>query len=183
MVKLLQEDLIKLGYGDIVGELDGIEGAKTIKAVRQFQEDNELVIDGIAGPKTKKAIEMWKTKVGLYGTRNFTIKEFRSPDTNSLPKEGMCPKLLMGLEFLRWRLGNRPMVINSGYRTKEFNKRVGGISNSNHLKGLAADIVVKGVAASEVHKQAVHIFNGVGKYKNFTHVDTAMARVHFTGKY
>lgn len=34
---------------------------------------------------------------------------------------------------------NRPININSGYRTAEHNKKVGGVSNSLHLKGLAVD--------------------------------------------
>lgn len=35
---------------------------------------------------------------------------------------------------------NKPIYINSGYRCKELNKAVGGVSNSYHLKGMAADI-------------------------------------------
>ncbi|MCQ2129191.1 MAG: D-Ala-D-Ala carboxypeptidase family metallohydrolase [Bacteroidaceae bacterium] len=33
-----------------------------------------------------------------------------------------------------------PIIITSGYRPKELNKVVGGVPNSWHLKGLAADI-------------------------------------------
>lgn len=40
-------------------------------------------------------------------------------------------------EFRVWY--NRIMNITSGYRTKAFNAKVGGVSNSYHLKGLAAD--------------------------------------------
>lgn len=35
---------------------------------------------------------------------------------------------------------NKPIFINSGYRCKELNKAVGGVSSSYHLKGMAADI-------------------------------------------
>ena len=34
---------------------------------------------------------------------------------------------------------NRPINITSGYRTKDFNKKIGGVSNSLHLKQLAID--------------------------------------------
>lgn len=34
----------------------------------------------------------------------------------------------------------KPMHINSGYRSKELNKAVGGKANSYHLRGQAADI-------------------------------------------
>lgn len=34
----------------------------------------------------------------------------------------------------------KPLIVNSGYRSPELNKKVGGVYNSNHLKGEAADI-------------------------------------------
>ena len=37
-----------------------------------------------------------------------------------------------------------PLVINSGYRSPEVNKRVGGSPTSNHLTGCAVDIRVAG---------------------------------------
>ena len=37
-----------------------------------------------------------------------------------------------------------PLVINSGYRSPEVNKRAGGSSTSNHLTGCAVDIRVSG---------------------------------------
>lgn len=36
--------------------------------------------------------------------------------------------------------GDDPIVINSGFRSPEVNKAVGGVANSNHLKGCAVDI-------------------------------------------
>lgn len=183
MSKFLQQNLVELGYGDIVGSIDGIVGANTINGVRQLQEDKGLVVDGIPGTKTRSAIYQWKKSAGKIGTRNFKIDEFRSPDDGSLPKNGMDSKLLLSLELLRWKLGGKPVVINSGYRTKAFNKQVGGIWNSNHLKGEAADIKVIGVSPKTVQMYAEQIFNGVGRYKNFTHVDTNYRKVHFVGKY
>ena len=41
--------------------------------------------------------------------------------------------------------GSHPIVINSGYRSEEVNKRVGGSPTSNHLTGCAADIRVFGI--------------------------------------
>ena len=37
-----------------------------------------------------------------------------------------------------------PLVVNSGYRSPEVNKRAGGSSTSNHLTGCAVDIHVSG---------------------------------------
>ena len=41
--------------------------------------------------------------------------------------------------------GKAPIVINSGYRSEEVNKKVGGSPTSNHLTGCAADIRVFGI--------------------------------------
>lgn len=46
---------------------------------------------------------------------------------------------LYRLDEIRERYG-KPIIINSGYRCKELNKIVGGKSNSQHLKGEAADL-------------------------------------------
>jgi hypothetical protein len=45
------------------------------------------------------------------------------------------------LEVLRERYG-KPIIINSGYRSPQLNKKIGGVPMSNHLTGCAADIRV-----------------------------------------
>ena len=40
---------------------------------------------------------------------------------------------------------NSPIIINSGYRSPQLNKRVGGVSTSNHLTGCAVDIRCYGI--------------------------------------
>lgn len=39
-----------------------------------------------------------------------------------------------------WDIIDRPIYINSGYRCERLNKAVGGSDNSQHTRGLAADI-------------------------------------------
>lgn len=41
-------------------------------------------------------------------------------------------------------LWGKPIGVNSGYRSPELNRAVGGASNSQHLKGEAADITAGG---------------------------------------
>lgn len=41
-------------------------------------------------------------------------------------------------------LWGKPLVVTSGYRCKELNRMIGGVSNSQHLTGCAADIVTLG---------------------------------------
>lgn len=50
-------------------------------------------------------------------------------------------RLAAFLEQVRAALGNHPMHITSGYRCEALNEAVGGVVNSAHLYGLAADFV------------------------------------------
>lgn len=53
--------------------------------------------------------------------------------------KALCVEVLQPLrDFL-----GKPVVISSGYRCRELNEKVGGVSNSQHLTGEAADIRVK----------------------------------------
>jgi hypothetical protein len=45
---------------------------------------------------------------------------------------------------------NKPLVINSGYRNLLTNKKVGGSSNSQHMRGEALDIEIPGVSNYEL---------------------------------
>ena len=51
-------------------------------------------------------------------------------------------RLTKWLEVLRMRAGT-PIRINSGYRSPQLNKKIGGVPTSNHLTGCAADIRVE----------------------------------------
>lgn len=53
-VKLIQQKLKNWGYYD--GEIDGIYGSATTKAVKKFQTVNGLSVDGIVGKKTAQKI-------------------------------------------------------------------------------------------------------------------------------
>ena len=79
-------------------------------------------------------------------SRNFTLAELvatshpRLQDTPTLDVVQNLQKLCVHvLQPLRNAIG-RPVYINSGYRSKRLNKRVGGVPNSRHLQGKAADI-------------------------------------------
>lgn len=54
-VRRLQETLQQLGLGP--GAVDGVFGAQTEKAVKQYQTDAGLVTDGVVGEKTWAALE------------------------------------------------------------------------------------------------------------------------------
>lgn len=71
---------------------------------------------------------------------HFTLGEFASKDGADLVK--YSTELLALLETLR-SYGGFTVVINSGYRTADYNRAVGGASCSQHVEGTAADITVK----------------------------------------
>ncbi|MDD6894989.1 MAG: D-Ala-D-Ala carboxypeptidase family metallohydrolase [Prevotellaceae bacterium] len=89
-------------------------------------------------------------------TKNFSLEEMLRSDTakrcgiTNKPKaeeetevvenlKALCVEVLQPLrDFL-----GKPVVVSSGYRCRELNEKVGGVSNSQHLTGEAADIRVK----------------------------------------
>jgi len=72
-------------------------------------------------------------------TEYFSLYEFECPCCRRVM---LSPDLFARLNHLRMVI-NRPIYINSGYRCKEENQRVGGVSGSYHLQGMAVDIHVK----------------------------------------
>ena len=81
-------------------------------------------------------------------SKNFSSEEYECPHCHQSP---MDPLLISVLQIIRDHV-KLPIVVNSGYRCPEHNKRVGGVverpdkpgSGSQHLYGRAADIYVPG---------------------------------------
>lgn len=95
----------------------------------------------------------------------------------------IAPRLAMVLETIRTHFG-KPVVINSGYRTPQYNQKVGGAASSQHCYGTAADIAIKGVDPKTVAAFARSLmpdWGGVGTYKTFTHVDVREQRADWKG--
>jgi len=100
----------------------------------------------------------------------FNLSEFTCPCCNLVM---LHPRLLGKLVELR-KILERPVYITSGYRCPKYNQKVGGVPNSYHLIGLAADIKVKDINLIELLEICENIdFNGIGFYekKNFLHLD------------
>ena len=86
-------------------------------------------------------------------TMHFTIEELYASKTakdkgiNNKPSVREMVNLVYlaayVLEPLRKAMGE-PIKIGSGFRCQELNKKVGGVYNSQHLKGQAADIDIQG---------------------------------------
>ena len=111
--------------------------------------------------------------------KHFKVKEFQSKDGH--PVVLIDDVLVTMLDQIRDYFG-KEVIINSGYRTASHNAAVGGVANSQHTLGKAADIVVKGVPPAAVQSYAYDHLNGtVGTYTTFTHIDTRTTVKLFRG--
>lgn len=105
----------------------------------------------------------------------FDSREFASRDGAPSPYGPMNVKqeLVDFLNQLRLRFG-KPLIVTSGYRSPEHNKAVGGVANSYHTQGLAADIRPedqKDLPALWELCRRLNVTGGVGIYDTFVHVD------------
>lgn len=106
-------------------------------------------------------------------SKHFRVREFASKDGSD--KVLIDDDLVTLLENIREAAGGKSITINSGYRSPEHNAAVGGVSNSQHVKGTATDIVVANTDPLTVGQIAEHLLGnrgGIGVYQTFTHVDT-----------
>lgn len=114
-------------------------------------------------------------------TANFRVREFACQDGSD--PIFISDKLVNILQAIRNHFG-QPVTINSGYRTANHNKSVGGSVYSQHLFGTAADIVVAGVKPDDVAAYAETLLvntGGIGRYKGFTHVDVRSTKSRWNG--
>lgn len=114
---------------------------------------------------------------------HFKVREFACGDGSDAVL--MAPRLVMVLETIRAHFG-APVVIHSGYRTPQYNEKVGGVAHSQHCYGMAADISVKGqtpAAVAAFARQLMPDWGGVGIYnkKGFTHIDVREKKSDWTG--
>ena len=109
-------------------------------------------------------------------TANFKVREFACKDGSEALF--VSTELAQVLQKIRSRFG-RPVTINSAYRTAAHNSSEGGSPTSQHLYGLAADIVVQGVTPKEVARYAETVLGakgGIGLYQWGVHVDVRAKR-------
>lgn len=86
--------------------------------------------------------------------------------------DGINPNLLARLEKARDEAGT-PFIVTSGCRCEKHNKAVGGVADSAHLKGYAADISAPPEKRHIILKALLNHFPrvGINFVKNFIHVD------------
>lgn len=118
-----------------------------------------------------------------------TIGNRRGSAVNSMPSPelwGNIEPTLRVVEELRERLG-APIRINSAYRDPDYNKAIGGVRSSQHLKFKALDITSPSATPEEIYNELVKmrtekVFKGgLGKYVKFVHVDTRGTNANWAG--
>ena len=201
-VKQIQCLLAYLGYS--TGAIDGADGKNTQAAIRAFQADYGLTVDGIPGAATQKmligaiagtAVTVEKPessdapKTGTFwdDIKYFTRKEFRCPcgRCGGFPVEPQ-ESMVRAVDEIRHRLGIPISIVDgggSGVRCAAHNAEVGGVSNSQHLFGLAADLhsAASPAQMKAVAEDVMGRTGGIGLYSWGIHVDTRPGYARWNG--
>ncbi len=108
-------------------------------------------------------------------SKNFKVKEFACQDGSD--------KILIDLDMIQplqtiRDIGGK-VTINSAYRTVTHNKKVGGVTNSYHTKGMAFDIVSENLSTNDICDLANSLgIKGIIKYPTFVHIDDRPTKYH-----
>lgn len=108
---------------------------------------------------------------------HFLRSEFACPCCG---RANVVSRLVVALELL-CEIAGRAVRITSGVRCPRHNRKVGGQPRSQHLEGIAADIVIEGLSVEEMFHLALEVpaflNGGIGIYpqEGFIHVDTRRA--------
>ncbi|HDZ26351.1 hypothetical protein LCGC14_0398790 [marine sediment metagenome] len=108
-------------------------------------------------------------------SRNFKLYELESPDTHEVKID---KRMLSIIQTIRDYF-QKPVIITSGYRTKEHNRAVGGVDNSYHTQGKAVDFFIKGIKPKELLRVSEYCgATGLGFYRgrHFIHIDIGKRR-------
>lgn len=187
-IKQRQHLLSYLGY--YVGNIDGIWGTLSETAMNAFKADFKgLDIPNMPENAPEKALkhavayDLFKTEPVKEETGTFwdEIEYFDRSEfkckcggkyCNGYPAEP-DERVVRIADQLRKNLGV-PITIVSGLRCKTWNAIQGGVSNSQHMYGEAADIYAKGVSQSRVEQELDKI-GGV----RYHYAITGSSNVHF----
>lgn len=118
----------------------------------------------------------------MYLTKNFREEEFicKCGKCKEVPAHMKDNLILLCLQLEKIRFYTGPIIINSGVRCSVHNIRVGGVSNSQHLQGKAADIRVKNMHVVDLYNRILELqrqeiikigYIEIYKTKKFVHID------------
>ncbi|MFC7548111.1 D-Ala-D-Ala carboxypeptidase family metallohydrolase [Plantactinospora sp. GCM10030261] len=156
------------GYGGTV-VIDGIYGPRTAAAVGRFQAAYGLRVDGIAGRQTYRTL--YELQDDDCTPAHFSYLELDDgcggsgwdggPLSPSATRANAL-RMMWKLEALRRSLGDHPLFVTSGFRSRWCNARVGGATRSQHLYGFAVDLVSPRIGLCALAREArSHGFSGI----------------------
>jgi zinc D-Ala-D-Ala carboxypeptidase len=127
--------------------LDGQYGPATANAVKRFQAGYGLAADGVAGPATFSKIYALQdadcTPVHFAYSEfddNCGANNFNGGMVSAATAKENIRRIMWQLEAMRHKLGDKPLVVTSSFRSVSCNASVGGSSSSLHMYGQAADL-------------------------------------------
>jgi len=94
-------------------------------------------------------------------TEHFTLEELTHTDHREFSNEpndfekNNLKRLAELLEQIKRLLGGKPIMVNSGFRSKQVNDAVGSSDRSQHRVGAACDFRVPGMTPDEVVKAVI----------------------------
>lgn len=149
-VKQKQCLLCYLGY--YMGQIDGLWGQQSQAATVAFQKAQGLTADGIFGEATEGAIleaitggtDDWWSGIRYFDRGEFACKCGKYCD--GYPAE-MQRTVVELADRAREHFG-APATVVSGLRCQTHNANCGGVANSQHMYGEAADLRIQGVTAT-----------------------------------
>jgi len=132
-------------------------------------------------------------------TENFNIKEFKCKDNGEVLLNAAVIDHIKRLQRFRdWY--KRVMIVISGYRTREYNKKINGSQNSKHIEGIASDIALPNEFYTFTKTRQEEFLNnvknkwielcledglggGIGFYDTFFHIDSRAKGSYINGNY
>ena len=113
-------------------------------------------------------------------SEHFTLEELTATshrefdNTPNASEIANLTRLAATLEQVKTLLGGKPVMINSGFRSKQVNDSVGSKDTSQHRIGCAADIRVPGMTPNEVVKAIIASDIGydqlIREFDSWTHI-------------
>lgn len=160
--------------------VDGDFGPGTAAAVRRFQSAYGLTANASVGATTQaklNALEQSDGSTAHFNWSEFTDRvsgDFTGGKLSAAAAKENARRTMYKLEALRKKLGDRPITVNSGFRSIRHNAEIGGATDSMHLYGTAADLDVPGVTNRTVYQKAETCgFSGLETYTvDHQHVDS-----------
>ena len=183
--------------GDFGGiSVDGICGEKTEKAMRHavaygMPEKKSYSTDCTSDHTNVQSNRTENSTDGNTGTVWDEIKYFKKSEfackcgkyCDGYPAE-IDMNMVKIADKIRNRIG-KPITINSGLRCKTHNANVGGVSNSQHLYGNAADLgCPSGCTPAQMASIAEDVMGdtvGIGTYSWGIHIDTRSTKSRWNG--